>query len=189
MPTYEDPNEKMQRAYEKVRAFPCHNERLAEVEISVLAVYATRDKDDEPRGEALSSNKRPVLGKIRITTLEDRNDGTADVRLLLHGDRWGRLSAPMQRAVIDDCLTRIEVLQEDGKPKLDDAGRPKLRKRDWDFVLCGFHEVAERHGKSSVEVHNFRVLFTSEEGQLYMPWFDGDDPPDNVLAITPKPKK
>lgn len=189
MPTYEDPNEKMQRAYEKVRAFPCHKERLAEVEISVLAVYATRDKDDEPRGEALSDGDRPVLGRVKITTLEDRNDGAADARILLHGDRWGRISAPMQRAILDNCLTRIEVMMQDGKPKLDDAGRPKLRKRKYDFVLRGFHEVAERHGKSSLEVHNFRVLLLGEHGQYYMPWLDDDAPPDNVLAVAPKKKK
>jgi len=185
MPTFEDPNTHMESAYEDVRAFSCHKDRLADVNIVVLAAYASRDKDDEPRGEAIGSIARPVLGKIRITSLEDRVAGNADVRLLLHGDRWGQLSSAMQRAVIDDCLTMIEVLQEDGAPKRDDAGRPKLRKRDFDFVHSGFHDVAKRHGASSVEVHNLRVLF-DEHGQTYLPHFDPDDRPVDFMRIRPE---
>ncbi len=189
MPTFEKPNDKMKSAYENVRALTCHKKRLSEVKIAVFAVYAKRDKDDEPRGEALSRNGDPILGKIRIMSLEDRFAGTADVRVLLHGDRWGRVTAAMQRSVIDDCLTRIEVVMQDNKPKLDDIGRPKLRKRAWSFQLCGFHEVAERHGAASVEVYNFRVLF-DEHGQTYLPWLDDDDSTRaNVLVLAPMQKK
>jgi len=187
MPTFEEPKEKMIEAFAAVRSLSCHSERLESVDIKLLAAYAARDKDDEPRGEALSSRGRPILGKIRITTLEDRVAGSADVRVILHGDRWGSLSAAMQRSVLDDCITQIEVLVEDGKPKLDDHGRPKLRKRAWDFEFAGFNEVAERNGRSSVEVHNFRVLF-NQHGQTYLPFFD-DGPIDNIeLAARPKPK-
>lgn len=187
MPTFEQPNDKMKTAFDKVRALDCHQERLAEVKIVVLAAYAKRDKDDEPRGEALARNGDPILGMIRIMSLEDRSDGSADVRVLLHGDRWGQLSASMQRSVVDDCLMRIEVMMQDGKSKLDELGRPKLRKRKWGFQLCGFHEVAERHGKSSIEVHNFRVLF-DEHGQTYLPWFDDDEPLAKILELAPRRK-
>jgi len=185
MPNFEDPNNKMEEAYESVRTLDCHRSRLEDVNIVVLAAYAKRDKDDEPRGEALARRGRPILGKIRITTTEDRAAQHGDVRIILNGDRWGQLSAPMQRAVIDDCLTQIEVLQEDGKTKVDDLGRPKLRKRKFDFEHCGFHEVAARHGKHSVEVHNFKVLF-DKHGQTYLPHFEPDDRPTDVLAVAPK---
>ena len=94
----------------------------------------------------------------------------------------------MQRSAVDDCLTEIEVLIEDGKTKRDDCGRPKLRRRAPDWEVAGYNEVAERHGKSSLEIHNFRVLF-DEHGQTYLPWLGNDEPTDNVLAVTPKRPK
>jgi hypothetical protein len=188
MPNYEDPSNKMEEAFEDVRNFDAHRDRLKDVNIAVLAAYASRDEDNEPRGEALQSRGRPILGMIRIMSTEDRAAGNADVRVILNGDRWGQISGPMQRGVIDDCLTQIMVLKEDNVTKLDDLGRPKLRRRPWDFEHCGFHEVAERHGSHSVEVHNFKVLF-DKHGQIYLPHFAPDDRPVDYLAITPKPTR
>jgi len=188
MPTFEDPSNKMEEAFEDVRALDCHRERLQDVTIAVLSAHASRDEDDEPRGEALSCRGRPILGKIRISSTEDRAEGMADVRVLLNGDRWGQLSGPMQRAVVDECLTMIEVRQKDGAPIRDDLGRPKLQQRPFDFEHYGYHDVAARHGASSVEVHNFRVLF-DEHGQTYLPHFAPDDRPPNYLARAPKRTK
>lgn len=185
MPTFEDPSNTMEEAFEAVRKLDCHRDRLADVRIAVFSAHASRDDDDEPRGEALSRNGVPILGKIRISSLEDRAEGMADVRVLLNGDRWGQLSEAMQRSVIDQCLTQIEVRQKDGAPLLDDEGRPKLQQRKWDFELVGFHEVAVRHGAHSVEVHNFQVLF-DEHGQTYLPLLAPDERPVNYLAVAPK---
>ncbi len=185
MPTFEDPSNKMEEAFEEVRRLECHHERLKDVKIAVFSAHASRDEDDEPRGEALASGGRPLLGKIRISSLEDRAEGMADVRVLLNGDRWGQLSGPMQRSVIDDCLTQIEVRQKDGAPMLDDVQRPKLQVRKWDFELRGFHEVAARHGSHSLEVHNFKVLF-NQHGQTYLPHLAPDDRPVDYLAAAPK---
>jgi hypothetical protein len=185
MPTFEDPSNNMEEAFGNVRDLDCHRERLGAVKIAVFSAHASRDEDDEPRGEALARRGRPILGMIRISSLEDRAEGMADVRVILNGDRWGQLSGPMQRAVIDTCLTQIEVRQKDGAPMVDDLGRPKLQQRPWDFELYGFHEVAVRHGSHSVEVHNFRVLF-DEHGQTYLPHFAPDDRPVNYLAVAPK---
>lgn len=188
MPTFEDPNNKMEEAFETVRNLDAHKERLKDVTIAVFSAHASRDEDDEPRGEALSQRGRPILGKIRISTIEDRAEKMADVRVLLNGDRWGQLSAAMQRAVIDNCLTQIEVQQKDGAPKRDDLGRPKLQVRQWDFELYGFNDVAARHGEHSIEVHNFKVLF-DEHGQTYLPHFAPDERPTNYLAVTAKPTR
>jgi hypothetical protein len=188
MPNYEDPSNKMEEAFEDVRNFDAHRERLKDVNIAVLSAHASRDEDDEPRGEALASRGRPILGMIRIMSTEDRAAGNADVRVVLNGDRWGQISGPMQRGVIDDCLTQIMVLKEDDVIKRDDLGRPKLRRRPWDFEHCGFHEVAERHGAHSIEVHNFKVLF-DKFGQTYLPHFAPDDRPVDYLALAPKRTK
>jgi hypothetical protein len=187
MPTYQPPTNNMRTAFDDVRALDCHRERLADVTIAVKGVYASRDKDDLPRGEALSRDGDPILGKIRIMKEEDRSDGSADVRVLLHGDRWGQLSAGMQRAVIDICLTRIEVVEKDGKPALDGLYRPILRKRKWGYQHCGFVEVDERYGLSSPGVHNLRLFF-NDHGQVYMPWLD-EDPPDDFLSVPLRPPK
>lgn len=181
MPTYHDPTEKMLRAFEEERARDCHRERLEGVTIAVKAVHASRNKDDEPRGEALARDGDPILGKVRIMSLEDRSDGSSDVRILLNGDRWGSITWGMQCSVIDICLMRIEVQMQDGKPKLDDLGRPMLRKRKWGYQLCGFPEVDERHGKSSIGVHNMRTFF-GEHGQYYMPFLH-EEPPDDFLSV------
>jgi hypothetical protein len=188
MPNYEDPSNKMEEAFENVRALDCHRDRLKDVSIAVLSARASRDEDDEPRGEALASRGRPILGMIRIMSTEDRAAGNADVRVVLNGDRWGQISGPMQMGVIDDCLTQIMVLKEDDVIKRDDLGRPKLRRRPWDFEHCGFHEVAERHGSHSVEVHNFKVLF-DKHGQIYLPHFAPDDRPVDYLAIVARPTR
>ncbi len=188
MPTFEDPTDKMTQAFEEVRALEPHRDRLATVDIRVFAVYAAKDEDDEPRGEAMQKDGDPLMAKIRIMGLEDRADGSGDVRLLLHGDRWGSISAGMQRSIIDTHLTRITVRMEDGKPSLDELGRPKLKKNKWDFQHCGFHAVAERHGRSSVEVHNLRVMF-DKHGQIYMPHINPEDAPEDLLAPRPKKKK
>ena len=189
MATYEDPSNKMEEAFEDVRKFDAHHERLKDVSIAVMSAHASRDEDDEPKGEALSARGRPILGMIRIMSTEDRAAGNADVRVILNGDRWGQLSAAMQRGVVDDCLTQIEVVKEEGGvTKRDEHGRPKLRRRAWDYELCGFHDVAQRHGASSVEVHNFRVLF-DQYGQTYLPLLAPDERPVNYLEITPKRTK
>jgi hypothetical protein len=178
----------MEEAFEAVRALDCHRDRLQDVTIAVLSAHASRDEDDEPRGEAISCRGRPILGKIRISSTEDRAEQMSDVRVILNGDRWGQLSGPMQLAVIDECLMMIEVRQKDGAPIRDDLGRPKLQQRPFDFEISGYNDVAARHGASSVEVHNLRVLFDAN-GQIYLPYFAPDDRPVNYLAIAPKRTK
>lgn len=187
MPTYGQPTQNMKNAFEDVRNFDAHRERLAEVEIAMLAAYASKDKDGEPRGEALARDGDPILGKVRIMTLEDRADGTHDVRLILNGDLWGQLSVGSQRAVVDMCLMRIEVVIKDGRPKRDDAGRPVLRKRKWDYNHCGFVEVDERHGLSSPAVQELRTFF-NEHGQTYMSWID-EAPPADFVPIASRRRK
>lgn len=187
MPTYEEPTDQMKSAFEAERARDCHRERLADVNIVVKAAYASRNKDNEPRGEALSQDGDPVLGVIKITSLLDRSDDSSDVRIVLHGDRWGGISWGMQCSVIDTCLTRIEVQMSDGYPKRDDLGRPLLRKKKWGYKLCGFPEVDERHGKSSIGVHSMQIFF-SEHGQYYMPFLH-EEPPEDFMAVPVRPKQ
>jgi hypothetical protein len=178
----------MQSAFDKARCKPRHNRRLADVKIELIAKYASQNADGEPRSEALASNGHPVPAKVKIMSLEDRSgdEPSADARIILHGDLWGKLSAQMQVSILNTYLTRIQVqLDEDGSPKLDDVGRPKLTKQPWDFQICGFHEVAKEDGKHSLEVHNFRVLF-DKHGQTYLPWLDDDERAAPILEVASK---
>jgi hypothetical protein len=48
---------------------------------------------------------------------------------------------------------RLELTKDKktGEPKEDDQGRPKLRIRPFDFSIEGFHDVADRNGRDSIE--------------------------------------
>lgn len=185
---YRPPTNNMQVAFDEVRAFDCHRERLKDVAIALKSVVS-EDKDGELSGDPLKrpGTNEPILGKISITSPEERSDSPVDVRVLLNGNRWGSLSKGMQNSVVDTCLTRIEVQLEDGQTKLDDLGRPVLKKRPWGYELVGFVEVDERHGVSSIGVHNMRVFF-GEHGQGYMRWLD-ETPPDDFMRVPVRPPK
>jgi hypothetical protein len=178
----------MQSAFDKARCKPRHNRRLADVKIELIAKHASQNADGEPRSEALASNGHPVPAKVKIMSLEDRSgdEPSADARIILHGDLWGKLSAPMQVSILNTYLTRIQVqLDEDGSPKLDDVGRPKLTKKPWEFQICGFHDVAKEDGKHSLEVHNIRVLF-DKHGQTYLPWLDDNERAAPIFEVASK---
>jgi hypothetical protein len=120
---------------------------------SVLMAEAKRDAEGNLTGPAIKHHGYPALAKVRIVSERDRAHGMADVALLLDGDRWPLLSQGERIALLDHELTHIElVIDDEGKPKADDLGRPKLRIRLHDFEAGWFHEVAERHGKQSQEV-------------------------------------
>ena len=200
MPTFNPPNDKMTSAFEYARGLEEHHDRLKTVNLQLISAVASVDKDGEPRGEALTRGGRVVLTAMRILSLEERSAAKQrgevpfDARIILNGDLWGSTPTAMQRAALDQCLTSISVIEsDDGTPVLDDAGRPKLRKRRPDYVLDGFFEVAERHGQHSLEVHEIRTTINrkfNEVGQTLMPWITDGSPLDaDIFATRERPAK
>jgi len=176
-------------ALNSARILDAHFTRLQGVRIKLLCKKAVVDEDDDPICDALTYRSRPIITAVSITKAEERysEDGEVeqpDARVIVNGDLWGTLVTDEQVAAMDQALTQIEVVTDKkGHRKLDDAGRPKLRKRRYDYEVFGFAEVAERHGRASLEVQEARRLF-NDFGQGMLFASDGEDGDgENVVAI------
>lgn len=137
--------------------------KLAEVTIGVLAAHGpVSEETGERTGPAIKHHGIKALAKVRIVSLRDRAHGLPDAEILIDGDEWPMLSRQQRIALFDHELTHLELAGE-----TDDLGRPKLKIRQHDFQVGWFHEVAERHGSSSIEVQQAQQ-FADEHGQLYL---------------------
>lgn len=165
-----------------------HQGTLDGVQIQSLFVYATKDKEGQPKGPAIKYSRQQADSKTVIVKAENRLTGGPDVIIQLDGDRWNDWSAKEQAAVIDEALERIEPVfseeDDDGNvdQELDDSGRPKLRIRDYDMTVTGFKSIAERHGadspfvrKAEGFVKDFSVItpYGDSNGQIVLD--SGDD--------------
>lgn len=135
-----------------------------EVKITYLYAFAARNKDGEPKGDAIkTSSGLPALAKVERTNLKDRVLGKADVVMSIDGDKWKCLSSDRQVALIDHELYHIVVRRDKEMNVLsDDIGRPLVEMRKHDWEITGFKEIAKRHGDSSIEVvgaKSFRSQF------------------------------
>jgi hypothetical protein len=166
-----------------------YHQRLlkAEVVVDLSVAFAKVDEETgEVKGPALKVRGVPCMAKIKIMSLEDRVQGHGDARITIDGDRWTDLSHDERLAVLDHELTHLIVSEEmirtsppkagetappvsavEFKPKLDDHGRPKLKMRPHDHEHGWFDEVAQRHGKSSLEAQQAQ-RFVDEFGQYYL---------------------
>jgi len=138
------------------------------VRVDFLFAYAPVDKDDQPKGPAIKHHGCPAAGKCRVVALKDRVKGHGDAEILLDGDQWPKWSLQRRNAIIDHELCHIQVVPDgnSGLVKTDDIGRPKIRMRPHNFEFGWFTEIAERHGRSSLEVEQAnRIKRTA--GKIY----------------------
>lgn len=145
-----------------------HKRHLLEagVRVYLLAAYGPRAKDGSLKGPAIKHGGYAARGVTRIVPVKLRVAGLGDVEVVLDGDRWTELAYEEQLALIDHELTHVDLVLDDESPVLDDAGRPKLRRRLHDHQHGWFNEVAERHGIAAQEVQQ-ASRFADEHGQLY----------------------
>lgn len=185
----ETPTDSQTEALRCARILDAHFTRLQGVRIKLLCIKAAVDEDDDPICDALTYRSRPIITAVSITKAEERysEDDDAeqpDARVIVNGDLWGTLVTDEQVAAMDQALTQIEVVTDKkGHRKLDDAGRPKLRKRRYDYEVFGFAEVAERHGRASLEVQEARRLFNDFGQGMLFASDDEDGVGENVVAI------
>lgn len=161
------------------KAMRKYHKRLldAEVRVQVVVAKAHRDADGEPVGPAVKLHGMACLAVVRILSLKDRVLREHDAEITVDGDNWPLWSASRRLAVMDHELTHLElqVHPDSGVVMRDDEDRPKLRMRKHDFQVGWFHEIAERHGKQSVEVEQFNELLSEPSvRQLYLPFSDTD---------------
>lgn len=148
---------------------PALNE--AGVRVGARYAHAPRDEESgEPKGPALKLHGYPCLATVKIVSHKDRVAGLPDAIIDVDGDRWDDLSDAQQRALIDHELTRLELaLDEEGKPKLDDCHRPKLKMRQHDHEVGVFNDVVRRHGPAAPESAAFAAAHR-DFVQRQFPW-------------------
>lgn len=186
--TYEQPGAEMLELLERTIE-ECHERLLdADVRVQLLVARGPTDGDGELVGPALKHHGIAALGLTKINSLKHRVAGLGDAEILIDGDAWEDMSDRRRVALLDHELTHIEVVYEvrrkrkkkgdvedaepertaglEARPKLDSAGRPKLRIRHHDHTHGFFDEVARRHGSDSHEVEQAR-RFAAQTGELY----------------------
>lgn len=124
-----------------------HHDRLARAGVTVHGWWKSSTDEDKP---ALKHHGYPALATIKVNSEEARQHGQADALVRIDRDRWQGMTAARRRALIDHELCHLDlVTDEDGMPKLDDAGRPRLRMVPHDFECGVFDAVVRRHGEES----------------------------------------
>ncbi len=150
---------------------------LLDSRVNIDLVFAMPDLDETgfPIGDALKKNGVKALGITRKLGLKDRALGRGDAEIALDHYWWTQTAGEeQQKALIDHELHHIAVVMRkaDGKPKLDEQGRPVLRLRKHDHEFGWFNIIAARHGEHSRERIQAKWMLESS-GQLYWPELAG----------------
>lgn len=175
---YEEPSPDQISLLAEVRR-QYHDQRLGDVTIDLLIAKADENEDTgEPKGNAITVHGMAAYSVTKINPLDLRVQGLADARIIIDGQRWTALSKSTRAALLDHELTHLELRTDKwGNTALDDWGRPKLRIRKHDFQVGWFEEVAERHGRNSIECIQAKEL-VDDHGQTYFPFMVAEpDPP------------
>jgi hypothetical protein len=126
---------------------------LKEMKVSFDLVFASKfDKEDMPIS-AIKLHGVAAAAKVKITSLEDRARGIADVKILIDHHEWVSAKPETRAAILDHELTHV-TLKEEGD--VDDLGRPKLRLREHDWMVWGFDVIAERYKEFAPETRAMR---------------------------------
>lgn len=143
-----------------------YHDRLSNHGVRVDVLWA-ESSDDTP---ALKHNGYPAVAMIKVNDVKGRLRGLADATILLDKSTWDATPEPRRVARIDHELTHLEIQFEDqGRPKLDDAGRPKLKLKPHDFQIGVFDQVLARHGADSDDAHHLNAA-AERMVQAKMPW-------------------
>lgn len=133
--------------------------------VTVDAVLAYNDKTDYP----VKLGGYPVLAYTKVTPLKNRVKGFADAEITLDGAAWESLNEAQQVALIDRELYSLALtFDKEGALKIDDAGRPKIKNKKYDYRLSWFREIAIRHGDDSPEVYQAKILWRND-GKTFFP--------------------
>jgi hypothetical protein len=125
---------------------------MREAGVKVVSIMARSfDANEEPI-PAVKLGGCPCLAKVRTYNLKQRHLTGFDAEIMVDGDRWDDLEEGQRIALLDHELNHLQLcIGMDGRLKLDDLGRPKLKTIPDDWMLTGFTCVIERHGKMANE--------------------------------------
>lgn len=122
------------------------------LKVGCLFACATRGDDGQPKGPAITLHGWPAAATVRIVSQKDRVAGLPDVMVTVDGDQWNEWEDLRKRAALHHELEHIELrLDEEGKVVLDACFRPKVKLKQHDFQLGGFHKIIEKYERHAIE--------------------------------------
>jgi Ftsk gamma domain/Putative phage metallopeptidase len=125
-------------------------------DVTVDALFAF---DEEHSGSVLKHQGYSAAAVVSITPLKGRALGTADAVIVVDRATWIDLKAPQRDALIDHELNHLYWdVDNEGRPKSDGLGRPKLGMRRHDLQIGFFTDILERHGDASFEARQARNM-------------------------------
>lgn len=138
---------------------------LEESGATVDSIFAFDENGNHP----VKTNGYPSAANVKINNLRSRIKGAKDAEITIDRDAFNSMTEPQQEALLDRELLRLEIARnKDGEIKRDDADRPKIKIRKFDYMLGWFKKIAQRHGADSPEVYQAKILW-QKDGKTFFP--------------------
>ncbi|MEM6861142.1 MAG: putative metallopeptidase [Myxococcota bacterium] len=134
---------------------------VTEGEVNVGLLICRKTAGGEP--VQMRQGGYPIAGKVHITNAWQRAQGLPDLLLIVDGDYWDDSELEERVALLDHLLSQVTHVDVENR---DEQGRPKLKKRKFDFRCMGFKHVAKRHGHASVEMQQLTRVVKSPQLEL-----------------------
>ena len=165
MPQYAIPPKAVSDVF--ARMMRKHHAPLVSAEATIRLLFAKGDGDSHP----VKAHGYPALAVCRVLSGKDRACNQPDAEVVIDAGAWDKLTADQRDALADHELQHLEVAVDDaGKTKIDDYGRPVLRLRLHDHEIGLFTSIIERHGVAAPEAQSIRRLFGDAARQLLLPF-------------------
>lgn len=143
--TYEKTNTLNSIISELIETKDYHND-LNVVGVTVQTVFYIHDERLKVRGVH-------AYAYIKLTNLRERALGQRDATLVVDKAAWDVMDDDRRVALVDHELYHLAVLRDkDNKLSTDDLNRPKMRLRKHDVEVGWFVQIAQEHGRASIEV-------------------------------------
>lgn len=135
--------------------------------VKLVAIMARSFDANEEPVPAIKLAGNPCLAKIKSYNLKQRHLTGYDGEVMVDGDLWDDLEEGQRIALFDHELTHLQIIiGMDGRMKLDDLGRPKLKTIPDDYYINGFFCVIERHGEMANEARNIERVMLRVKASL-----------------------
>lgn len=120
-----------------------HHKRLLSAGVRIGLEFASKDGG----GAAILQGGMAVPARAIITGSNARRWGAPDGIIRFDRGIWESKSGKERSAYLDHYLTAFELVTDtNGSVATDKLGRPKLKRRPYDFSVAGYDEVIARHG-------------------------------------------
>ncbi len=144
-----------------------HHPHLAAVGVTIDLLWAMSDNPDSP---AVALHGVRCYAVVKKISLDNRILGQKDARITIDKEAFELMLEDTQQALLDHELEHLKIkLDKDGRPKIDDSGRPMLEMKKHDFDVGWFKVIADRWGAASIERRQAKALW-DDFGQSFMPF-------------------